>query len=1036
MRSFGKFFFFLVILSGLYSFIGVNKVFMPAQAPRPLSMMDTLIIDTLLLKSKDTIYQDSVNIIILDKIGRKKVSVIYKRWEKTREPYPYEITGLWADSVFNTLTPEERIAQLFMVAAYSNRDHKHRDEIDELIQKYKIGGLIFFQGGPVRQAKFTNHFQAVSRVPLMISIDGEWGLAMRLDSTVRYPKQMALGAIQDDSLIYEMGRQIAYECKRLGIHVNFAPVVDINSNSKNPVIGVRSFGANKFNVAKKGVAYMKGLQDAGVMANAKHFPGHGDTDADSHLALPVINHSQKRIDSLELYPFKELMKEGLGSLMVAHLFIPAFDTTKNAASTLSKTVVTNLLQDSLKFKGLIFTDALNMKGVSEFHKPGEVDVKALLAGNDVLLFAENVPVAIEQIKASIDSGMISQAEIDKRCMKILRAKEWAGLSRYEPIEMENLYRELNTSQSDLLNRKLIEQSLTLLNNKDNIIPLKRLDTLRIATLSIGDEKINTFQNMAANYAPMVHYNLPNEPGIIQMDSIIKKLSDYNLVLIGLNNTTSKPAKNFGISAQAIMLIDSIHKKSKVILSVNASAYALANLPIAREMDGLIMGYEDTYYTQNLTSQMIFGGISASGKLPVDASLDYPLGSGIKTNEIIRFKYTIPEELAIDSKHLKKVDEIVFDALNKNAAPGCQILVAKDGKVFYQKSFGYHTYENKQRVTNNDIYDLASVTKIAASVLSIMKLQEEGKIDIDKTLGDYLPELKGTNKDSIVIREMLAHQSGLKPWIPFWTTTMFNGEYDARLYTPLPNDSFPNRVANNLYMHKAYADSIFNKIVRTSLNEKKEYVYSDLGYYFLQRIIQNVTGKPLDQHVQSSFYNQLGLSTLGYKPRDKFSLERIIPTEYDIVYRKQLIHGDVHDQGAAMMGGVAGHAGLFSNANDVGILMQMFLNGGTYGGENYLDKKILNEFTQCQFENIGNRRGAGFDKPEPRQDKDSPVCRAVSLASYGHSGFTGTFAWSDPETNLVYIFLSNRIYPDAENKKLTTLNVRSRIHETIYQAIKR
>jgi beta-N-acetylhexosaminidase len=942
----------------------------------------------------------------------------------------------WVDSVFNSMTPDERIAQLFMVAAYSNKDKAHVNEIKKLVQDYKVGGLIFFQGGPVRQALLTNIYQSVSRVPLLVSIDGEWGLAMRLDSTVQYPRQMTLGAIQDDSLIYQMGKQIAEQCKRIGIHVNLAPVADVNNNPLNPVISNRSFGEDKYNVARKAIAYMKGMQDAGVMANAKHFPGHGDTDSDSHKALPTINHTRERLDSLELYPFKEMIKHGLGSMMVAHLHIPSYDTTKNTASTLSKNVVTDLLKNDLQFKGLIFTDALNMKGVSKYFEPGVVDVKALLAGNDVLLFAEDVPTAIKAIKKAIESKEISQEEIDRRCRKILAAKQWAGLDKMKPLKIRNIYRDLNTSEAEVLNRKLAEASATLLVNKDSIIPLKRLDTLRIASLSLGYREASVFQQTLSNYTAVKHFGIEKDAKQAEYDSVLNWLKPYNLVIIAINNTNNNPKKDFGLTPQAAKMLKNVMRQSKVIVDVFSNPYILGKMDSLQFADGVIISYEYNEHTQDKSAQLIFGGIAAKGKLPVTASPAFRAGTGFET-QAVRFKYVMPQEIGISPRVLARIDSIAMKGIKDKAYPGCQVFVAKDGNVFYRKSFGYHTYENKIKVKNDDVYDLASITKIAASTAAIMKLQGEKMIDIDDTLGAYLPELNGSNKGMIVMREMLAHQAGLPAWIPFWQRTMVKGEYKPGIYSTTQSAEYPLRVAEKLYIRNDYSDTLFHAIVKSNLG-KREYKYSDLGYYFMQKIIEAKTGMPMDEYVRQSFYAPLGLATTTYKPREKFELNRIVPTEYDVKFRRQLVHGDVHDQGAAMLGGVGGHAGLFSSANDLGVLMQMLLQKGEYGGVRYLDSAVVNEFTRCQYcvDNKGgdNRRAIGFDKPETDPKKESPVCDCVSYMSYGHSGFTGTMTWVDPQYGLVYVFLSNRVYPDAEENKLAKQGIRSNIQKVIYEAI--
>ena len=951
----------------------------------------------------------------------------------TQGPPFYDSKSHWADSVIKTLSPEERIAQLFMVAAYSNKDKTHVNEIKKLVKQYKIGGLIFFQGGPARQAILTNQYQALSKVSLFVAIDAEWGLSMRLDSTTRFPRQMTLGAIQNDSLIYNMGEEIARQCKRMGMQINFAPDVDINNNPLNPVIGTRSFGENKYNVTKKALMYMKGMQNNGVLANAKHFPGHGDTDSDSHKTLPTIKSSRARLDTLELYPFRELISQGLGSMMVAHLSIPALDTTPNQPSTLTKKIVTGLLKDTMSFKGLVFTDALNMKGVSKFYKPGEVELKALLAGNDVLLFPEDVPTAIKKIKAAIDSGLVSQTEIDERCLKILKAKDWSGLSRYSKIKTKNLYKDLNPISADVLNRKLTEASLTLLQNKNDIIPIQHLDSVKIASLSLGYKDITIFQQTLSNYAEIKHFGLDKEAKKSAYDTVMNELKNYNLVIVHLGNTNNKPDKDFGLTPQVMNLLKALIQQTRVIVNVAANPYILAKMDSIQFADGIVMSYEDNDLSETYAAQLIFGGVAATGKLPVTASSYFKLGTGINT-KAVRFKYTIPEELGIDSKALSKIDTIAMKGIKDKVYPGCQVVVAKDGAVIYQKPFGHHTYDKKIKVKNDDLYDLASVTKIAASTPCIMKLSDEKKINVDEKLVTYLPMLAGTNKENIVIREMMAHQAGLKDWIPFWTKTVDKGMYKKGIYSTSADDVFNKRVAENLYINKFYEDSMYTQIIASPVKEKGKFMYSDLGYYFLKKIIEQKTSMTEDAYTYKTFYAPLGLKTMGYKPRDRFEMDRIIPTENDKKFRKQLIHGDVHDQGAAMLGGVGGHAGLFSDANDLAVLMQMYMNNGTYGGKRYIDSITVSRFTRCQY-CFENRRGIGFDKPEKSAGKESPVSLSCNPESFGHSGFTGTLTWADPVNGTVYVFLSNRVNPDADDNKLAKSGIRTKIQQVIYDALK-
>lgn len=940
-----------------------------------------------------------------------------------------QVKSGWADSVFNSLSPDERIAQLFMVAAYSSKDEDHYAEIAKLVSEYKIGGLIFFKGSPVKQAKLTNYYQSVAKTPLMIAIDGEWGLSMRLDSTAIYPRQMMLGAIQNPDLIYEMGKQIAKQCKAIGIHVNFAPVIDVNNNAANPVINNRSFGEVKEHVAELGIAYMKGIQDLHVMACGKHFPGHGDTDMDSHLSLPTIPYDYQRLDSLELYPFKRLINEGLASVMVAHLFIPSLDNTPNQASTLSPKIVDGLLKDTLGFKGLVFTDALNMKGVSSFNDPGDVDVKALIAGNDVLLFAEDVPVAIAKIKSAVSKGQISQAEIDARCLKILKAKEWVGLNKYKPVNTETLYDALNLPETQVLNRKLAKESITLIKNENNEIPFHRTDTLKVAYLNIGGTKDNAFYTFMSRYAKIDQLQIPRALSSIEEADLIEKCAGYDKIIAGFHRTNNDPKRNFGVTIQSIEIFGKIAENSEVTGVLFGNAYALEKFGDMKNAKAFVVAYQDNDYTNEQAAQLLFGGTVPKGKLPVSGSKYFPAGTGLSYESPVRLSFVMPEEIGLSAEKLKKIDSLALGGIKMGAYPGCQIVAIKEGHVFYNKAFGYHTYDKKQKVELTDIYDLASITKIAATTISLIKLQKEGLIDIDKPLTFYLPDIvDSTPYQDMIIRHMLAHQAGLRDWIPFYTKTLVDGKPDPTVYKTKPEGDFTNRVTPNMYISSHYDTVIFNRITSTPLG-KKTYKYSDLGYYFLREIIYRQTGQTLDQYAMSNFYKPMGLETMGYNPLDRFSKDRIAPTENDTVFRMQLIHGTVHDQGAAMLGGVGGHAGLFSNALDLATLMYMLINNGYYGGDQYLDKTTIADFTRVQFSN--NRRGAGFDKPVRSLD-GGPTCNKVSLESFGHSGFTGTITWADPTHKIVYVFLSNRCYPIAENPLLLKEGIRVSVQDVIYQ----
>lgn len=941
----------------------------------------------------------------------------------------------WVDSVFHSMSHRERLGQLFMIAAYSNKNETHYSNVQNLIEKYNIGGIIFFQGGPVRQAVLTNRYQKAAKVPLLIAMDAEWGLGMRLDSTISFPKQMTLGAIQDDQLIYKMGQEIGEHCNRLGVHVNFAPVVDINVNMNNPVIGTRSFGEDRDNVARKGVAYMKGLQSKHVMANAKHFPGHGDTDTDSHLDLPVINHNVARLDSIELYPFKKLIEDSLASVMVAHLHVPALDAEKNTATTLSHHVVTDLLKEKLGFTGLIFTDAINMKGVSKFYEPAEINVRALMAGNDVLLFPVDVPAAMDAIEAAFKDGKLERKDIEARVKKVLHAKYRSGLSKLKPIETKNLYKDLNSAKSKALVERLYTNAITVVKNDKKLLPLRYLDTLSLATIAIGEETTNEFQRMVSRYTKATHYHVSrSREDADEYNSLLSKVKKYEVVIVSIHNMTNSNRRDYRIHENARKFIADLSKHTRVILSVFGNPYSMK---FFGNVENVICGYRDLEITQKLVPQVIFGGLKANGRLPVSSSDEMRSGKGVDLGYIDRFHYTAPENVCMASDTLKLIDDIVHQAMADSATPGCQVVVARKGNVVFNKAYGKFTYEGDQEVKENSIYDIASITKIASTTLAVMFLYDRGEIDLDQKLSKYLPSLKGTNKEDMVIRDILTHQAGLQPYIMHWMKTVDDNGLNTMYYCEETEDGYYcNTIVPGLYSVNYMEDSLWKWTVDSELlrkprrKDRYDYRYSDLGFYMMKRLVEKLTNQPIEDFVAQNIYNPLGATTLGYLPLENFDEVVIVPTEKDEYFRNTLVRGTVHDQGAAMIGGVGGHAGVFGSAHDLSKVMQMLSNYGYYGGRTYFNPQTIVEFTTTQFEE--NRRGLGFDKPEPTGN--GPTSDFCSGKTFGHSGFTGTGAWVDPEYELVYVFLSNRVYPDAANRKLVTSNVRTNIHDVIYRSM--
>ncbi len=941
----------------------------------------------------------------------------------------------WVDSVFSSLTLDQRIAQLLMIRVPTNRDTDTDNRIIREVMEYNIGGVAFFRGTPHEQVMLTNRMQSQVQTPLLVAMDAEWGPSMRLDSTIVFPRQMALGAIQDDQLIYLMGVEIGRQLQRLGVHINFAPVVDVNNNPANPVINFRAFGESRYNVTRKGLAYMHGLQDAGIIACAKHFPGHGDTDADSHHTLPLLRHSFAEIDSIHLYPFRHLIEQGVHSIMIAHLEMPSLEPEARLASTLSRNIVTNLLQIEMGFDGLIITDALDMRGVSDFFEPGELELRALMAGNDILLLPEDVPAAISAIRTAIEEGLISEELVNAKCKKVLYYKKKAGLDDFQFTPIENLIADLNTTNGKLLNKKLAEAAITLVRNEKNLIPLTDLHHKNIAALAIGDHPDNRFQKMLGRYAPISNYGIDKYHSPEGAEQMLNALSGYDAVIVSIHDNSLFFSRNYGINGKTVDLVKRLAKQQDVVLSLFANPYSLEFFgDEILDIQSILVAFQEGYVFEEAAAQAIFGGIQTIGKLPVTAGSHFRSETGIITPEPTRIRFGKAEETGIRSELLQRIDSIAISGIRMGAYPGCQIAIIKDGVMIYNRSFGYHTYDSIQEVRETDLYDLASVTKIAATTAAVMKLYDQGIIDIDNTLGAYMLWLRYTDKGDIVLRHLLAHQARLTPWIPFYMSTIENGSLAEGLYKTSRSDNFHTRVAEGLYLNNSFRDSIFVQIFESELLEKQQYRYSDLGFILLAELIEELSGQRIDAYLEHTLFKPLGLSNTGFLPLKRFEASRIVPSELDTIWRKQIVRGHVHDMAAAMLGGVSGHAGMFSNAVEVAILMQLFLNEGSYGGVQFFDKNTIREFTRVQYYENDNRRGLGFDKPSLDRNEPGPASKSASPLSFGHSGFTGTVAWADPMENLVYVFLSNRTFPDMNNRKLIEENIRTNIQQVIYDAI--
>lgn len=935
----------------------------------------------------------------------------------------------WVDSVFNSLTLEQQVGQLMNLRA--NQPNKDFDtKIEEYIEKYNIGGVTFFRTDAEDLLLQANDWQAQAQTPMMIAIDGEWGLGMRINDGISYPYQMTLGAITNDSLISEMGRQIAEQCLRIGINVNFAPDIDVNNEPNNPVIGFRSFGEDPDNVARKGTAYALALQNNGVIPSMKHFPGHGNTATDSHHALPIIKNSLEEIEKIELYPFQYAIDKGVKGAMVGHLYFPALEPVVNQSSSLSKNIVTDLFRNKMNYDGIIFTDGLEMKGAYNGMAPDSVCLQAIMAGNDVLLLPINVEASMKIIIEAAKNNADVKNRVEESCKKVLRHKYQIGLNNYTPQKTERLNNDLNQNKYFVLKQRLYNEAVTMLENKKEILPLKKSSNKKIAVVTFGKDNsisVKLNENGIANTPFLINKDASGE----EIKRTAKQLKSYDYVILNIRNTSSYPSKNYGITPAMINFVKDLPNSTKLIFNLFGSPYALDKFSFSRNISSILVGYEDNDMVANAIVDVLVGKMSPKGKLPVSVN-KYKCGSGLGFKGFLTPE-TLPVSL-VDNQYIRQIDSLLIDGINQNAYPGCQVLAMKDGKIIFEGNYGKFTYEGDKYVNADAIYDIASLTKLFASSFALMKLYDEGKLDLNSTLGDYFPFLNQSDKGEIKLIEFLTHQSGMTPWIPIYKMTCEGNVPNMDYFREYIDENHTVRVAKNLYISEDFRYEIYDTIMKSELKEKK-YKYSDLGFYFVPEIVKAITNQSFESYLEENFFKPLNLNHICFKPLNKHDINNIVPTEDDKYFRNQLICGDVHDQTAALFGGVSGHAGLFSNARDLAVMMQLLLNGGSANGTQFISEETINYFTSAPFADNENRRGIGFDKPEldPEAEFYTPS-KQSSMASYGHSGFTGTFAWADPANDLIVIFLSNRVYPTSDNNKLSKLNLRTEIHDLFYKAV--
>lgn len=957
----------------------------------------------------------------------------------------------WVDSVMNKLSFKEKVGQLFIYTIAPVDTKRNLELLREAVDTYKVGGLLFSGGKMQTQVDLTNRAQKQAKVPVMITFDGEWGLAMRLRGTPVFPRNMVLGCIRDNQLIYEYGREVARQCRQIGVQVNFAPVADVNINPKNPVINTRSFGEDPVQVADKVIAYAYGLEGGGVLSVCKHFPGHGDTDVDSHKALPVLPFTRERLDSVELYPFKKAIRAGLGGMMVGHLQVPAIEPIGGLPSSLSRNVVYDLLTDELAFKGLIFTDALAMKGVSG---NGNVSLQALKAGNDMVLAPRNLKDEIPAVLEAVEKGELSKEDIENKCRKVLTYKYVLGLKKKPFVQLSGLEQRVNSPQARDLIRRLNQAAITVLNNKNHILPLHADKAQRIALLEVGKPgETETLAKQMSRYASLSRFRLRPNQTEEENRRLRDSLATYKRIVIAVSEQRLAPYHpffaKFAPESPAIYLF---FTPGKMMLQIHRAV---------SDASAVVLGHSHNSDVQRQTADILFAKATADGRLSASLGGLFPTGAGVTITPESPSHF-IPEEYGLSSALLKKIDTIALDGIQQGAYPGCQVVVLKNGHIMFDKAFGTYAGKGSPRVESTDIYDLASLSKTTGTLLAVMKLYDKGRFNLTDKISDYLPFLQRTDKKDITIREILYHQSGLPPWLPFYQEAIDKDSYDGKLFSarkdaqhpvrigtatwanpkfkfkseyisPVKTGDYTVQICDSLWLNRSFRKVIEEKIVETPLKQKR-YVYSDIGFILLGMLVEQLAGMPMEAYLQREFYGPMGLERTGYLPLRRFAKSEIVPSNKDRFLRKEPLQGFVHDEASAFFGGLAGNAGLFSTAREVAHIYQMLLNGGEIDGKRYLSKETCQLFT-TEVSKI-SRRGLGFDKPD-MQDSKKGNCASVAPAGvYGHTGFTGTCAWVDPENELVYVFLSNRIYPDVTNRKLNQLHIRERIQEAIYGAMKK
>jgi beta-N-acetylhexosaminidase len=857
--------------------------------------------------------------------------------------------------------------------------------------------------------------QNKSAVPLLLGIEAVRGPGFSMDSITPLPPPLVLNALRDDSLISAAAKEISRQMSLLQLNINFMPLANLDFAKDSYPDKLLHFGSETGYLRVTGI-FMNELRKAGILACAQQDLRWNNT------AMKQSELLYRGIPDSSLFkPYRELISRGLQGLITTRLPYFYVEENKGLPAFVSQLFISENIQRALGFNGLTFTDIPSLQQVVAKPRGGETETLAFQVGNDFLIDPVNLSATVKKIKKALKKNTPLQQHLDSTVKKILYAKYDAGLARRKPVNLDNLVSKLNSTSARLLNQKIYRECVTLVTNESGNVPVKSITGKQFAVVSIGMETENPFAHYLSKYSPFDKYSIRLAGDTLKLDSAFLK---YDVVVVA-----SFP-KAHNLLPVVMPSINRIAERSIAVVLGDPD-----HLKWFDSFGTVMAGYTDAPVVQRSAAEAVFGAIRAKGRLPLTGGEKWREGTGASMDLMNRLSYGLPEEVGMDSRTLEKIALIAREAIDSIATPGCHILVARKGKIVFDRSFGWYTYDNRRAVMDETIYDLASVTKVMATLQAVMYLQEKGIIDINKKASVYLPELATTNKKDITLKDMLTHQSGLLPFIPMWPQTIRDKQHDPYYYSATRDEMYPMQVAENLFVAPIISDSAWQWAVQSRLLNKPprtpfSYRYSDMGSMILHRMANQVLKEPMEEFLHRYFYAPLGAETLGYNPLERFSASQIAPSEIDTLYRKTMLQGTVNDERAAMLGGVAGHAGLFGNATDLAKMCQMLLNGGSYGGVQFFKPETVEMFAHKQYDN--SHRGLGWDKPITSEWAGS-TSELASPKTFGHTGFTGTCIWVDPEFDLVYIFLSNRVWPGRSTKLLRT-NVRTRIQTTIYRSI--